>query len=97
MKHLKRIFTLGLILSFLNIYLPTVAFAKADITIHEPEIISTPGEKIPATEVKKKTSPWVWVVGIAAVGGLVAAAAGGGGGDDGGGSGTTTGSITVGW
>ena len=63
MKLLKRIFTAMLTLLVLNLYLPTIAFAehrylyaKAGITEHEPEILSTPEEDMPTVKVKKKSS-----------------------------------------
>ena len=105
MKSLKKLFTLVLILSILNLYLPNIAFAenpqlfaKAEITKHKPEILSTPEEDIPTIK-KKKTSTWTWVILLALVGGLAAAV--GGGGDDGGGASPPPppdeGDVTVTW
>jgi len=106
MESLKKLFILVLILSILNLYLPNIAFAeqhqlfaKADITKHKPEILSTPEEDIPTIKAKK-TSGWTWVILLALIGGVAAAAAGGGGGDGGGGGGNgdgDTGDVTVTW
>ena len=103
MKLLKKIFTLLLILLVLNLYLPNLIFAehkylyaKAGITKHKPEILSTPEENIPTIKVKK-TSGWTWLILVALLGGVAAAAGGGGGGSGGGGGTTTTGDVTVGW
>ena len=107
MKLLKRIFSGMLMLFVLNLYLPNIVFAehrylyaKAGITEHEPEILSTPEEEIPAAKVKK-SSGWSWLIILAVIGGA-AAAAGGGGGNGGGGSGDSTGGgdtgdVTVTW
>jgi len=108
MRLLKRIFTGMLILLVVNLYLPNIAFAeprylyaKAGVTEHEPEILSTPEEKIPTVKVKK-TSGWTWLILIALIGG--AAAAAGGGGDEesstsstGGGGSDDTGSYAGTW
>jgi len=103
MKLLKKIFTLLLILLILNLYFPNLTFAehkylyaKAGITKHKPEILSTPEENIPTIKVKK-TSGWTWLILVALLGGVAAAAGGGGGGSGGGGGTTTTGDVTVGW
>ena len=104
MKSLKKLFILVLILSILNLYLPNIAFAeqqqlfaKADITKHKPEILSTPEEDIPTIKVKK-TSSWTWVILLALIGGVAAVA--GGGGDSGGGASPPPpdeGDVTVTW
>jgi uncharacterized membrane protein YgcG len=93
MKMLKITFTSLLILSVLNLFLPEIAFAeqghlfaKAEVTKHRPEILSTPEQDIPVEKVKKTSFKWIWVLlGVGAVG-AVAAGGGGGGGDSGGGS-----------
>lgn len=104
MKSLKKLFTVVLILSILSLYFPNITlaeqhhlYAKAGITDHKPEILSTPEEDIPTIK-KKETSSWTWVILLALIGG-VAAAAGGGGGSSGGGSsgGGDTGDVTVTW
>ena len=104
MKSLKKLFTLVLILSILNLYLPNITFAgqpqiykKAGITKHKPEILSTPEEDIPTIKAKK-TSGWTWLIAIGLIGGVVAAAAGGDGdGGGGGGGGGDTGDVAVTW
>ena len=107
MKLFKRIFTGMLILLVLNLYLPNIAFsehrylyAKAGVTEHEPEIVSTPEEDMPTVKVKK-SSGWSWLIILAVIGGA-AAAAGGGGDNGGGGSGVSTdggdtGDVTYTW
>ena len=99
MKLTRRILAAFLILLMVNLYLPGIAGAeqhnspaKAAITKHPPQILSTPEEKIPTVEAKR--SSWTWLLLIALVGGA-AAAAGGGGGDGGGGDGSDTGSIVI--
>ncbi len=102
MESLKKLFTVVLALLILNLYLPNVTFAeqhqpfaKAGITKHKPETLSTPEEDMPVEVVKKKSYTWLWVVlGVLAIGG--AAAVGGGGGDSGGGGGDS-GDVTVTW
>ena len=109
--YLKKLFTVVLILSILNLYFPNTTFAeqhhlfaKAEITKHKPEILSTPEEDIPTIKAKK-TSGWTWVILLALIGGVAAAAAAGGGdGDSGGGSsggggsdGGDSGDVTVTW
>lgn len=105
MKHLKKILTIFLILSSINLYLPKLAFsgetilyASSAITTHTPESISTPEKDIPGVTEEsppKSGKGWLWaVVIIAAIaGGALAAGSGGGGG----GSGGSTGSINVSW
>jgi len=68
MKSLKKLLMLVLVLSILNLYLPNIAFAenpqlfaKAEITKHKPDILSTPEEDIPTIK-KKKTSSWTWLI-----------------------------------
>jgi len=106
MKSLKKLLMLVLVLSILNLYLPNIAFAenpqlfaKAEITKHKPDILSTPEEDIPTIK-KKKTSSWTWLILLVLAGGL-AAAVGGGGGDDGGGASPPPppdeGDVTVTW
>ena len=97
MKSVKRILAAVLILLMVNLYLPEIAGAekhspaKAAITEHPPQILSTPEEKIPTVEAKR--SSWTWLILIALVGG--AAAAGGGGGGGGGAPVSDTGSIVI--
>jgi len=106
MESLKKLFTVVLILLTLNLYLPNITFAeqhhlfaKAGITKHKPETLSTPEEPIPVEVVKKKSYTWLWVVlGALAIGGAAAA----GGGEDsegggGGGGGGDSGDVTVTW
>lgn len=111
MKLVERIFVALLILSVMNLYLPKITFAeqhyvyaKASVTKHKPEILTTPEEDIPTIKVKK-TSGWTWVILLALIGG-VAAAAGAAGGDDGddggdgsgdGGDSGDSGDVTVTW
>ncbi len=105
MKLLKRIFIALLILLTFNLYLPSISFAEAAVTKHEPEILSTPEEDIPEEDIPIKEngkSSWTWVILLALVGGLAAAVGGGGGGGgDGGGGGSTPppdeGDVTVTW
>jgi uncharacterized membrane protein YgcG len=110
MKLLKTTFTSLLIFSVFNLFLPWIAFAeeghlfaKAVVTKHRPEILSTPEQDIPVEKVKKTSFKWIWVLlGVGAVG-AVAAGGGGGGGDSGGGSGGggggsgATGDVSVSW
>ncbi len=99
MKSLKKLLSAVLILLVLNLYLPNITFAeqhqlfaKAGITKHKPETLSTPEEPIPIEVVKKKSYTWLWtLLGLAVIGGA-AAAAGGGGGDGG-----DSGDVTVTW
>jgi hypothetical protein len=84
MKLLKRIFSGILILFVLNLYLPNIAFAehrylyaKAGVTKHEPEILSTPEEDILPVKVKKK-SRWGWYILLVLIAGGAAAASSGG-------------------
>ncbi len=110
MKVLKRIFIALLILLTFNLYLPSITFAeqhyvyaKAGITKHKPETLSTPEEDIPTIK-EKKRSGWTWLILLGLAGGA-AAAIGGGGGDDSGGSGSgggggdggDAGDVTVTW
>ena len=111
MESLKKLFTVVLILFTLNLYLPNIAFAeqqnlfaKAGITKHKPETLSTPEEDIPVEVVKKKSYTWLWVVlGALAIGGAAAAGGGedseggGGGSGGGGGDGGDSGDVTVTW
>ena len=101
MDCLKKSFTVLLAFLMLSLYFPNISFAekqlfsaKAGITKHRPQVVSTPEQDIPTVKVKK-TRLWplclLGLVGIAA-----AAAGGGGGGDDGNGNGTT-GDIGVTW
>lgn len=102
MESLKKLFTVLLILFTLNLYLPNIAFAeqqnlfaKAGITKHKPETLSTPEEDIPVEVVKKKSYTWLWtLLGLAVIGG---AAAAGGGEDSEGGGGGDSGDVTVTW
>ena len=83
-------------------------YAQADLfstkTRHKPEVLSTPEQDIPLTEVekteKKGFSKWAWIgLGILAVG-CAALAMGGGGDDDGGGGndgGDGTGDVSITW
>ena len=104
MKSLKKLLTLVLILSVMSLYLPNLTcaeqrplFAKAGVTEHKPEILSTPEEDIPTIKAKK-TSGWTWLIAIGLIGGVVAAAAGGDGdGGGGGGGGGDTGDVAVTW
>ena len=106
MKSLKKLFAVVLILLILNLYFPSITFAgqhhvfaKAGVTEHKPEILSTPEEDIPTIKAKK-TSGWTWVILLALIGGVAAAAAGGGGGDSGGGESpppSDEGDVTVAW
>lgn len=110
MKSLKKVFTIALVLLILNLYLPNISFAeqhhlyaKAGITKHKPEILSTPEEEIPTIKAKK-TSGWSWLILIALIGGVAAAAGGAAGGDEnggdgggGGGNGGDTGNVAVTW
>ena len=103
MKLVKRIFISLLMLFTLNLYLPNMTFAeqthllaKADITKHPPEILTTPEEDIPVKVIKKRRWPWV-VLGLLVLGGAAAAFVGGGDGDDDGGGGGDTGDVTVSW
>ncbi len=98
MKLLKRIFTVLLILLTFNLYIPGITFAAQGLTKHPLEIRSTPEEKMPAKEVTKKKSRWLWwVLGLAIVGGGAAAISGGGD-DDGGSAGSgNTGTYTGTW
>ncbi len=112
MKSLKKLLSAVLILLVLNLYLPNIAFAeqhylfaKAGITKHKPETLSTPEEPIPVEVVKKKSYTWLWVVlGALAIGGAAAAGSGGGdseggggGSSGGGGGGGDSGDVTVTW
>lgn len=111
MKSLKKFLSAVLILLVLNLYLPNITFAeqhhlyaKAGITKHKPETLSTPEEPIPVEVVKKKSYTWLWVVlGVLAVGGAAAAAGGGeepsSDGDAGSdtGDGGDSGEVTVTW
>ena len=88
-------------------------YAQADLfgikTHHKPEVLSTPEEDIPLTEVKKTEkngfSKWVLIgLGVLAVGGAALALGGGGGGggssggsSGGGGSGGGTGDVPITW
>lgn len=81
MKLVKRIFVALLILSVMNLYLPKITFAeqhyvyaKAGVTKHKPEILSTPEEDIPTIK-EKKTSGWTWVILLVLAGGVAAALA----------------------
>jgi hypothetical protein len=106
MKMIKNIFISFLIFSLVNLYLPRVAFSQVgdieeEITQNLPEMRSTPAENIPVETVKKSGKLWLWVLlGVVAVGAIVAVAASGGGG---GGSSSSssdrgsTGSVSVGW
>ena len=109
MESLKKLFTLVLMLLTLNLYLPNITFAdqhdlfaKADITKHKPEVLSTPEEPIPTTKVKK-TSGWTWVILLGLAGGAAAGLAAGAGSEeesDGGGGGDgdgDTGDVVVTW
>ena len=104
MKSLKKLLSVVLVLLVLNLYLPNITFAeqqyvyaKAGITKHKPEILSTPEEPIPTLKAKK-TSGWTWVILLALVGGLAAVAAGGGGGGGGSsGDGGDSGDVSVTW
>ena len=103
MKSLKKLLSAVLILLVLNLYFPNITyaeqhylFAKAGITKHKPETLSTPEEPIPVEVVKKKSYTWLWVVlGVLAVGG--AAAAAGGSDDDEEAGGGDSGDVTVTW
>lgn len=108
MKFLRDFLILWLIFSLWNFGLPRLSFSQVgvidpEITKHPPEMRASLEENIPVTEAKEKPKGWVWwLIGILAVGGVVAiaAAAGGGGGGGGGGSksnGGTSGSVAVGW
>ena len=109
MKSLKKLLSTVLILLVLNLYLPNIAFAeqhhlfaKAGITKHKPETLSTPEEDIPVEAVKKKSYTWLWtLLGLAVIGGAAAAGGGedsGGGGSSGGdGGGGDSGDVTVTW
>ena len=79
-------------------------YAQADLfhtkTRHKPEVLSTPEQDIPRTEVektgKKGLAKWVWIgLGVIAVGCAALAIGGGGGGggdrDDG------TGDVSITW
>jgi len=104
MKSLKRIFTGMLIIFVMNLFLSHMTFAehrvlyaKAGVTEHEPEILSTPEEDMPTVKVKKKS--WGWYILLVLIAGGAAAAAGGGGDDESNGDATssTTGSYTGTW
>jgi hypothetical protein len=80
-------------------------YAQADLsytkTRHKPEVLSTPEQDIPLTEVGKKEkkgfSKWAWIgLGVLAVGcaSLALGGGGGGGGDDGG---DGTGDVSISW
>lgn len=104
MESLKKLFTVVLILSVVSLYLPNITlaeqhhvFAKARVTEHKPEILSTPEEPIPTIKAKK-TSGWTWLIAIGLIGGVAAAAAGGGGGGGGGESPPPEeGNVTITW
>jgi hypothetical protein len=110
MKLLKKGFTGMLVLAFLALSLPRVAFcdgstlfAKADqktITRHEPKVMTSPAKAIPLAQGEqgqKSKGSYLWIgLGAVVLLGLVAAGGGGGGGDSGN-NGDDTGSITVGW
>jgi hypothetical protein len=111
MRFLKKILTLLLIFSLLNLYLPRlslaqVGFIQPEVTKHPPEMRSSPEENIPVEEVTQKRTSWLWwVLGLLVVGGVIAiAAAGAGGGGGGSGSNSTSsssggnsGSVGIGW
>ncbi len=112
MRFLKKILTLLLIFSLLNLYLPRlslsqVGFIQPEITKHPPEMRSSPEENIPVEEVTQKRTSWLWwVLGLAVVVGAIAIAAAAGGGGGGSSSNSTStssssggnsGSVGVGW
>jgi hypothetical protein len=93
MKMFKRGFSSFVILTFLGLNLPTVAFCegsslfarvdKKHITRHEPKILATPEKEIPMVQAegKKGGKKYLWIgLGTAVLLGLVAAGGGGGGG-----------------
>jgi hypothetical protein len=103
----RKMFISFLIFSLVTFYLPRIVFSQVgdielEITRNDPEMRATPAENIPV-ETGKKSKTWLWVLlGVVAVGAIVAVAAGGGGGGGGGGSSSTgtaanTGSASVGW
>jgi hypothetical protein len=103
MKSLKKLLTVVLILSLVSVCLPNLAFAdqhpvfaKAEITTHKPEILSTPEEDIPTIKAKK-SSGWTWLILLGLAGGLAAVAGGGGGGGSSSGGGGDSGDVTVTW
>ncbi len=103
MDCLKKSFTVLLAFLMLSLYFPNISFAekqlfgaKAGITKHRPQVVSTPEQDIPTVK-EKKTSLWpLCLLGVVAIAGGAAAAAGGGDDENGNGNGTT-GDITVTW
>ncbi len=105
---MKKVLVGFLIFSLVNLYLPRPAFAQVgdieeEITQNAPEVRAAPPENIPVETVKKSRT-WLWVLlGLVAVGAVVAVASAGGGGGGGGNissSGTpaaSTGNVSVGW
>jgi hypothetical protein len=95
-----------LIISFINLQVPVVAFAaegapaaKQDgITKNLPEMVASPEAPLPAgvKPAPKKSNNWMWWVlgGAVLVGALAAGGGGGGGGET---PPPSTGSVAVGW
>jgi len=85
----------------LSLYFPNISFAekqlfgaKAGITKHRPQVVSTPEQDIPTVKVKK-TMLWpCCLLGVVAIAGGAAAAVGAGEEDE---EETTKGDITVTW
>jgi hypothetical protein len=85
-------------------------YAQADLldikTRHKPEVLSTPEQNIPLSQVEqmeqKGFSKWIWIgLGLIVVGGAALALGGGGGGGgdggDGGGGDGGTGDVSINW
>ena len=102
MEHLKKLFTVLLVVSMVIAYMPknTVAQdekAKATVTKHEPGSLLTAGKDLPQEKGGGNKLLWA-ALGVALVGGIVAAVGGGGGGGGGGdGDGDDTGSFEATW
>ena len=101
MDCLKKSFIVLLAFLMLSLYFPNISFAekrlfgaKAGITKHRPQVVSTPEQDIPTVKVKK-TLLWPCCVGLGLVG-IAAAAAGAAAGEEEEEQGTT-GNIGVTW
>ena len=87
MKLINKIISLVLLLSLMNLYVPTKIFAmekiqklESDTIEYEPESSTTVEKKLPSTGGGGK---WLWaILGVALIGGVAAAMGGGSGGDD---------------
>jgi len=104
MQQVKKIVIVMLILLSLNLYIPRMSFAidtsilaKADITEHSPESVSTPEIEIPhddKTPSEKGDKGWMLVIIAVIVGVGGAVIAGNSGWDS---NSNNNGSITVNW